>query len=65
MRKRSAPGALTSSRGRLVKPKLWHDGTKLYSHGLDMARGRSAMELHSEYCKLALDQAGCAPLQQR
>ena len=61
MRKRSAPAALMSSRGRLFKPKLWHDGTKLCGYGLDMACGRSAM--HSECCKLALaaDQDGCAP----
>ena len=62
MRKRSAPTVLTSSRGRLVKPKLWHDGTKLCGYGLDVACSRSAM--HSERCKLALaaDQDGCAPL---
>ena len=64
MRKRSAPVALKSSRGRIVKPKLWHDGTKLSdfgSYGLDTPCGSSAPL--NEHCKftLAAEQAGCAP----
>ena len=64
MRKRSAPAALTSSRGRVVKPKLWHDGTRLLnvgSYALDVACDRSAS--HKQRCKFthAVDQAGCAP----